>query len=384
MDDKDYLTNKAFCPVPWTGLMYNFDGNIKTCIRSSDIIGNIQDNTIVDILVGEKNTETQSRMLNKQPGNRCNPCYELETHTNSFNIISDRIFYLKELKTVNKELYDTVGNFNLQTIDVRWSNQCNFACIYCGPEFSSKWSNELNIVHTVPSDEQRTNFKNYIFENASQLKHVYLAGGEPLLMKENLELLQLLKEVNPLVNLRINTNLSKVDTKIFNLICTFPNVHWIVSVESIEEEFEYIRYGGKWKDFLENLLIIKQLDHKISFNMLHFLLNYNSLFGCIEFLQQLGFHPNSFIIGALLQPDFLDIRHLPNKMLVTVQQTIQHWLDKKYGFLLDNGLNNVLSYIKNPINADINNCLLEIDQIDKRRNINSKVVFTEFYDRISQ
>jgi hypothetical protein len=161
-------------------------------------------------------------------------------------------------------------------------------------------------------------------------------------------------------------------------------VHWIVSVESIEEEFEYIRYGSKWKDFLENLLIIKQLDHKISFNMLHFLLNYNSLFGCIEFLQQLGFHPNSFIIGALLQPDFLDIRHLPNKMLVTVQQTIQHWLDKKYGFLLDNGLNNVLSYIKNPINADIDNCLLEIYQIDKRRNINSKVVFTEFYDRISQ
>ena len=51
MDDKEYLTNKAFCPVPWTGLMYNFDGNIKTCIRSSDIIGNIQDNTIVDILV---------------------------------------------------------------------------------------------------------------------------------------------------------------------------------------------------------------------------------------------------------------------------------------------------------------------------------------------
>jgi organic radical activating enzyme len=384
MDDKAYLTNKAFCPVPWTGLMYNFDGNIKTCIRSSDTIGNITDNTIIDILTGRKNTDTQAKMLNKHPGIRCNPCYELETNTNSFNIISDRIFYLKELKTINKTVYDTVGNFNLQTIDVRWSNLCNFSCIYCGPEFSSKWSKELNIVQTIPSDKQRDDFKNYIFDNATQLKHVYLAGGEPLLMKENLELLQLLKEVNPLVNLRINTNLSKVDTKIFNLICTFPNVHWIVSIESIEEEFEYIRYGSKWKDFLENLIIIKQLDHKISFNMLHFLLNYNSLFGCIEFLQQLGFHPNSFIIGALLQPDFLDLRHLPNKMLVTVQQTIQHWLDKKYGFLLDNGLNNVLSYINNPIKTDINNCLLEICQIDKRRNIDSKIIFTEFYDRVSR
>ena len=104
-----------------------------------------------------------------------------------------------------------------------------------------------------------------------------------------------------------------MDTKILDMICTFPNVHWTVSVESIEEEFEYIRYGGKWADFVDNLTIIKNLEHKISFNMLHFLLNYQSLFTCIEFLQGMGFHPNSFVVGQLLNSDYLNIYNLPGK-----------------------------------------------------------------------
>ena len=53
MKPKDYLTNKKFCPMPWTGLMYNVDGKVKNCIRSANEIGNIQDTDIKDILTGE-------------------------------------------------------------------------------------------------------------------------------------------------------------------------------------------------------------------------------------------------------------------------------------------------------------------------------------------
>ena len=50
MNSREYLTNRAFCPVPWTSIMYNFDGTVKNCIRSSTPIGNINDNTIEEIL----------------------------------------------------------------------------------------------------------------------------------------------------------------------------------------------------------------------------------------------------------------------------------------------------------------------------------------------
>jgi hypothetical protein len=106
------------------------------------------------------------------------------------------------------------------------------------------------------------------------------------------------------------------------------------------------------------------------------------LFDTVRFLKGLGFHNNSFVIGALLDPDHLNIRHLPNTMLQSVEQELQDWISQKPGFLLENGLRNVLQYIKTPIEKNIEYCLAEIAKMDQRRNINSRTVFTELYNLI--
>lgn len=376
MNSKDYLTNRAFCPMPWTGLMYNFDGTVKNCIRSAESIGNIRHNDIEQILKRDVEIKLDMQAAHKFP--RCQPCYELEKEKNNFDIISDRVFYLKELRDVDHALYDTT-DFNLHTVDVRWTNLCNFACVYCGPEFSSKWASESGATIITPIDDQIKKFKQYIFEHAPQLKHVYLAGGEPLLMKENLEFLQLLQKTNPDVNLRINTNLSKVDTGIFDLICEFKNIHWIVSVETIEKEYEYIRYGGSWKDFLTNLNIIQKLNHKISFNMLYFLLNYKSIFDCIDFLKNMGFHNNSFIVGALLQPDYLNIRHLPEITLKYVKDILTNKINEKPGFLLENGYRNILQYVEQPAVKNLSQSFKQLKLLDQRRGLDSTKIFKDLY-----
>jgi MoaA/NifB/PqqE/SkfB family radical SAM enzyme len=376
MDAKEMLTNRAFCPVPWTSIMYNFDGTVKNCIRSAEPIGNIQQHPIEQILADDYMIKADMRA--EQKFARCNPCYDLETDKNNFNIISDRVFYLKELRDVDHTLYDTM-NFALHTVDIRWSNLCNFACVYCSAEFSSKWASERNIVINTPSDEKRESFKQYVFKRAPQLKHVYLAGGEPLLMKENLEFLQLLKQVNPKVNLRINTNLSKVDTRIFDLICEFKNVHWIVSAETIEAEYEYIRHGGSWQDFVDNLQIIRQLDHKISFNMLHFLLNYKSIFDCVDYLSGLGFHNNSFIIGALTGPAYLNIRHLSDNVLNSVKKILADRIAEQPGYLLENGYQNMLKHLDQPFEKDLSGSFEKIADMDQQRKLDSRAIFKDLY-----
>jgi MoaA/NifB/PqqE/SkfB family radical SAM enzyme len=378
MTPKDLLTNRAFCPMPWTGLMYNFDGTVKNCIRSSNSIGNIKDQPANEIVTNMTNQDTQFRMLQGRPGTRCHPCYELETDRRSFDIISDRVFYIRELKSVPLDTY-RVGNHDLHTIDIRWTNLCNFACVYCYPQFSSRWSDELNVVHQVPTKQQVEQFKQYIFDHADQLKHVYMAGGEPLLMRENLELLELLQKINPEVNLRINTNLSKTDTKVFDKICEFKNVHWTVSIESQEQEFEYIRYGARWEDFLENLEVIRKSDHKITFNMLHFLLNYRSIFDCVDWLKGLGFHNNSFVIGALITPEYLNIRHLPKNVLHSIKQELQDRISEQPGYLLENGYKNMLTYIDQPIKQDLPEAMKQLSIMDQRRNLDSKKIFKDLY-----
>ena len=375
MTPKDVLTNKHFCPMPWTGLMYNFDGTVKNCIRSDDRMGNIKDTPVEEILLGPKNISKQQNITNNSPAVGCHTCYELERGKQGLNIISDRIFYIREFKRTPLDTYQ-VNNFDLQTIDVRWTNLCNFACVYCGPEFSSKWVNELNFQIEKSSEQQLSDFKEYIFKNARQLKHVYLAGGEPLLMRENIELL---RELNPDVNLRINTNLSKVDTGVFDAVCGFKNVHWTVSVETIEEEFDYIRFGGKWSDFLDNLTTIKKLDHKISFNMLWFLLNYDTVFGCVDYLKELGFHNNSFVIGALLSPEHLNIRHLPQNMLNLLKTKLDSKINEHPGYLLEDSYRNMLHYIDQPFEKNLQESFKKLSVMDQRRGVDSSKIFTELY-----
>ena len=172
MGPKEYLTNKKFCPIPWTGFMYNSNGDVLNCIRSQRPIGNLKDNSIHDIL--KDNTVTKQNMLNHEDGQGCSVCYNLEGDKKGYNIISDRIFYLKELKQVDNTLYDHIDNFDLHKIDIRWSNVCNHACVYCGPEYSSKWATELNIQPPQVPEYRVQELKQLVYDKAEQLKHVYI------------------------------------------------------------------------------------------------------------------------------------------------------------------------------------------------------------------
>lgn len=348
------------------------------------MLGDLSISSIQEIVNSPQAVQHKADMLQGKPSVACQLCYNLEQEKKSFDIISDRVFYLRELKDVNKTVYDCVDNFELHKTDIRWSNVCNFACVYCGPEFSSRWSTELGVSTPTPPESRTQELRDWVMGEVKNLKHVYLAGGEPLLMKENHTLLLALLDQNPDVNLRVNTNLSKVDTKVFDLLCEFKNVHWTVSVESMAAEYEYIRYGGSWGDFLDNLSVIRRLNHKITFNMLHFILNYLSIFDCIEFLKDQGFHNNSFVVGPVTGPGYLNIRHLPDSMLNSVKYKLDEVLSKSPGFLLEDGLRNIQAHISTPMDRNIEFSLQQIQKLDRRRGLDSKKVFSKFYKSLRE
>ena len=374
---KEYLTNKKFCPIPWTGFMYNSNGDVLNCIRSQRPIGNLKDNSIHDIL--KENTTTKQNMLDHKGGIGCNVCYDLEGDKQNYDMISDRIFYLKELKTVDNTLYNDPNNFKLHKIDIRWTNVCNHACVYCGPEYSSKWATELKIQVQEPTPERVEELKQLVFDNAHQLKHVYLAGGEPLLMKENLELLEILQEKNPDVNIRVNTNLSKTGTKVFDKIMEFKNVHWTVSLDTIEDQFEYIRYGGVWEDFNENLLRITDKGHKVSFNMLWYAMNFRSIFDTVDYLKGLGYHNNSFIVGPLTLPTWQDVRHLPDNIIDELMIELNNRIKKEPGFLIEDSYRNMLTHLTQPMIKNAETLKNNLKMLDMRRGVDSTKIFPEMY-----
>ena len=381
MDAKKLLTNKSVCVLPWTGFELGPNGKVKNCIISKDTLGNINDTPIKEIMGGVANTTLKKEMLADRKPSNCDGCYLQEKNRSNLSSISSRLYYLKEVGAkTDFKIYDDVKNFSLKHVDLRWTNACNQACVYCGEQLSSKWAQELGI-KVKSKKEARQDVKDYVFENIANLENVYLAGGEPMLMKENFEFLQLLKDKNKDCSIRVNTNLSTTDTGIFDLLCEFPNVHWTVSLETIEHEYEYVRHHGSWADFLKNLKVISSLNHKISFNVLHFILNYKSLFGCIDHLKGLGFHDNSFIVGPLYTPEYQSLLNLPDPILNEVYKMIRDRLDLKPAGYLKNSYENLLAYYSaTSWEKDIPKFISETEIRDKRRGVDCRKVFPQLFE----
>ena len=384
MDAKKLLTNKSICVLPWTGFELDPEGSVKNCIISSEVLGNINKTPIKDILNGSKNIQRKQQMLDDQKPKNCQGCYLQETGRSNMSSISSRLYYLREVGAkTNLNIYDDKKNFNLKHVDLRWTNSCNQACVYCIPALSSKWAQELG-VKVKSKKEAMRDVKDFVFENITNLQNVYLAGGEPMLMKENLEFLKLLKEKNPECMIRVNTNLSTTETGIFDLLVSFRNVHWIVSVEATGQEYEYIRHHGSWNDFQKNLMVIKNLEHKISFNMLHFILNYESLFDCVDHFGDLGFHDNSFIIGPLYSPIHMNLLNLPRTTVDRVIKKIQQRLDKNPVGYLKNSYENLIAYYSTtPWKKDIDNFIKQTKIRDDRRGTNCSEIFPQLFEEIN-
>jgi organic radical activating enzyme len=272
-----------FCAAPWSSLSLDPDGKAKLCCISQ------QREPLTEFDQARTNTkfiEIRNAFIDDQQHDNCSACWNREKEETEWE--SRRSIY-------QYDYYHDLNNptkFKLEHLDLRWSNTCNLNCVYCGPVFSSKWA-ELNglkqkfRVLPVVSDDDLAN-----------LKTLQLAGGEPMLIKENLNILQRLININPDVKIEITTNLTQIQNNpIYKSLQHFNNVTFVVSFESTDVRFEYIRNGSTWLEFQRNLdiLAIDFLD--IQFNMIYFPLSATAIVNASKIALEYTAPENIFVVA---------------------------------------------------------------------------------------
>jgi molybdenum cofactor biosynthesis enzyme MoaA len=243
----------------------------------------------------------------------CNDCWqrELNGDTNSRRSVYQYDDFYHELESTN--------TFRLEYLDLRWSNTCNLNCVYCSPTFSSKWAELTNA-------KQKYRVAPVVTEdNLSNLKVLQLAGGEPLLLKENIGILEKLLIVNPDVNIEITTNLTSIhNNRIYDLLKKFINITWVVSFEAIGNRFNYIRNGAKWEEFLANLKVLSRDFSKIQVNMVYFPLSSFGIIDAINVALEFTDSENIFLVSQIggqrfdqLSQSVLQYIHCYNRARIT-------------------------------------------------------------------
>jgi sulfatase maturation enzyme AslB (radical SAM superfamily) len=183
------------------------------------------------------------------------------------------------------------NNLNNDTVEMirmdYWTGDlCNLACVICGPDNSSVWKQELNL----PQVDKKTVINQFWKElDLSTLKYVHFNGGEPLLSKTHVEILQALPNKNQ-VHITYNTNATIIpDQVLLDLWQQFKLVQLDFSIDDIDQRFEYQRYPAKWANVKNNLQwYIDNAPHNCMFavNTSVGILNHANLHNLNAWLQQ--------------------------------------------------------------------------------------------------
>lgn len=351
--------SKTFCAIPFVSLVVNTDATIRPCcmIKAQYHQLKKQDGTrytIKDNLEDAWNSDEMRKMrLSMINGNNlegCNVCYLQESsgRTSNREYANAEWFY-----KLGKDYFDQAVDqaivddgkidYSIAYLDLRLGNLCNLKCRMCSPFNSSQIAKEhLDLEQRDPAykvvwastfgkfDPRFNDMQEWfdkdilwdqIIEMIPKLKKVYMTGGEPTLINNNLKFMQecINRRRNDIV-LFFNTNCTNVNKKFINLISQFSKVNINASIDGVGNVNDYIRSPSHWDQISKNVETLASMPN-VNLGVTPTVQVYN-IFNLVDTLQWvdelnkkynkhifvdflINVHPKHLAVGIL--PD--DIRH---------------------------------------------------------------------------
>ena len=293
---------KRYCAAPWRGLHINFRGDVKTCCAGDpNMLGDLNTHNLEDIIHSDRMQEIRNSISNGvlHP-EYCYNCIQAER-----NGSSERDWH----NTVNSE-FDAAKagphDYIPTLIDVRWNITCNLSCNYCGPLCSSRWAGMKKQHVDNGVKPYHLQVVDYIVKYRHRVREVALVGGEPLLLEENIALLDALHD-DTLITVITNASVDLDKSSVFQRLIQRPNVGWSLSFDNTGERFEYVRHGSTFDRLDKN---INRIGAQIQFNNHHGGIHavYN-IYNCTR-LRELQQYADSkrlkILWQTLYQPEYLD------------------------------------------------------------------------------
>jgi organic radical activating enzyme len=445
----DLTGSPSFCVLPWIHLATRPNGDMRICCvanasgaDSGDYeVGlvkmedgepaNFSHNLPTEAFNNDYMKSVRKTMLAGEVPASCTKCFKEEQQ----GIASKRIWetgtwHLQEQIDIQELIRETEEDgsvpYKLQYLDLRLGNTCNLKCIMCSRHDSSLWVPEHKKVYPLFQSplikkqlDSRTDyfdnrwhenpeFWEQIYDQIPNIKQLYFAGGEPLLIKEHKIFLQeiIKRGYADKISLRYNTNGIPVNEEIIEIWEQFKKVKVGISLDGLHERVGYIRYPTDFSIVEKNLWRLENTSNKIQTNIAFAvqILNIKHVPDFIKWKVKSGFKKLNFDTNAAGQvaggglcgvhllwiPTWLSLRVLPKEDKLEVRKLFAELQD----WLWDNYTQDAEFWETNPygwkrwegildwMDAEDHTNLLPdfreyINVMDRQRNTNFKQIFPE-------
>lgn len=231
---------------------------------------------------------------------------------------SDRIDAINELRGTSYEFWD-----------LKLNNTCNLSCRMCNPHSSSTMEQNVKNNPSEPWDSsftqgigRKTWFKDEsvdaILDKIIHAKKVKFTGGEPFLIPQIETIIQhLINSGNSKdITLSFVTNGTVLFEKWVDKFKQFKKVIINISIDAIEDRFEYIRAGASWKQVSENIIYMRELELsnvEIRASILPSIFNYNNIQEVVDWCNSIDIE--YYVSNEIFKPVFLSTQALTNPEL---------------------------------------------------------------------
>ena len=298
--------SKTFCGAKWyNATIWLGSGMTTSCHHPLPHKVSVDEVTANPMALHNTPQKKMERLM-MQKGQRpagCEYCWKIEDSSPA--AVSDRpyksmIYTEEELWFANAIPSNT--DINLRTLEIAFDRNCNFACSYCNPAFSTTWAKDIkqNGPYTDLSSDGRNHythehsgsqlfrvgeanpyveafFKWWESDLKDTLQELRVTGGEPLMSADFWRLLNWFKDNKSNVKLAINSNLGAKKELIDDLIKIshdIPHIELYTSCEATGVAAEYIRDGLVWRNWCDNFT---RLIEEGNFKQLHVMATINGL-----------------------------------------------------------------------------------------------------------
>ena len=308
-----------YCAAPWRGLHINPRGDVKTCCAGDpNMLGNLNDNTIQEILFGPAMQEIRQSIRRGEPHRYCYNCVQAERYGRS-----ERGWHNSVSPEFDPTKADDLEHVPV-LIDVRWNITCNLSCNYCGDKCSSRWAALKKIPFRSGARPYYEQVCDYLDQHRDHIREVALVGGEPLLLPENERLLDVIPD-DCIVTLITNVSVELEHNRIFQKLQRRARVGWSLSFDNTAERFEYVRHGATWNLLLQNLdaiqLLMRDHGHWGGIHAVYNIYNATRLVELTKFARERGL---TIHWQSLYQPECLD----PSRLGPRTQELALGEIDK--------------------------------------------------------